>query len=158
LLCLANLHDLRSRYQDAEAIYLQVIERDGRNAMALNNLAWLLALKDGKGDQALLLINRAIDIVGPIPEFLDTRALASLTLGRSDLALADLEESVRPSLAASVLALINFHLVQAYQMAGKPREAAKAWRAAKASGLEATALHPLELKKYQELAGLMDRS
>jgi tetratricopeptide (TPR) repeat protein len=158
LLCLGGLHDLRGRYQNAEATYQQVIERDERSVVALNNLAWLLALGDGNGERALLLINRAIDIAGPVPGLLDTRAVAYLVVGRSDLALADLDESVRPGLGANVLASVNFHRVQAYQMAGKHLEAAKAWRAAKASGLEATLLHPLELKEYEELAGVMDRS
>ena len=41
-------------------------------AMSYNNLAWLLALKDGDGAGSLVDINRAIDLMGPKPDFLDT--------------------------------------------------------------------------------------
>ena len=38
-------------------------------AMSYNNLAWLTALKDGQGKDALANVNRAIELAGPRPTF-----------------------------------------------------------------------------------------
>ena len=48
--------------------------------MALNNLAWLLALQHKNGTEALKFINRAIDLAGPVAELFDTRAIVHLAL------------------------------------------------------------------------------
>ena len=60
------------------------------NVVALNNLAYLLALNGGSQAEALALIQRAIDQAGPDPEMLDTRALVYLKGGQADRAGKDL--------------------------------------------------------------------
>ena len=114
VLCTAGLCELRGRYDDAEAIYRKVLARDARNAVAANNLAWILALREGKGDEALTYIGQAVDVLGPIPELLDTRALAYLAAGQADVALADPREALdRPGLDAKVRSSLYYHLIQA---------------------------------------------
>ena len=56
LLHLAGLHRQRGRYDDAEAAYRLALRRDPNILVALNNLAWLLAVRGGKGDEALGLL------------------------------------------------------------------------------------------------------
>jgi tetratricopeptide (TPR) repeat protein len=146
-LCLANLRELQERYDEAERLYRQILERDGRNAVALNNLAWLLAFQDGKGAEALELIHRAIDSVGPAPALRDTRAVVQVALGRSEPAVQDLEEAI----AAAATAPRWFHLAQAHRLAGNRDAAVTAFRQAEAAGLKAARLHPLERNAYQKL-------
>jgi tetratricopeptide (TPR) repeat protein len=156
--CLASLEEVGGRYEKAEALYRQAIERDPRNAIALNNLAWILALRQGRGEEALALVGRAIDVLGPIPELLDTRAVAALAAGRRDAALADLREALgRTTLDPKVRASLSFHLAQAEAGAGAKEEAEKAWREATSAGLKAELLHGLERPAYDKLARAMGR-
>ena len=96
---LGNIRSLQGRYQDAEALYRQSFARDQTNSGPLTNLAWLLVRREGKGTEALQLVTEAILKDGPTPDLLDTRALAYMAMGQSDLAIKDLEDAVgvRPS-------------------------------------------------------------
>lgn len=144
---LAILRNIQERYREAETLYRQVLARDRRDFVALNNLAWLLALKQAKGTEALDLIREAIELVGPLPDLRDTRALAYLTLGQGDRAVEDLEEAV----AASPAPRTYFHLARAHQLVGNRVAAAAALQQAQAGGLAADNLHPLERPAYQQL-------
>src|SRR5262249_51791481 len=115
--------------------------------VALNNLGWLLALREGKGTEAQALLQAALDSFGPLPSLLDTRAVIYLTLGRSTAAIADLEEAI----AETPKATFYFHLAQAH-LAGKDRDAAlEAFKKAKAQGLRPGQLHALERAAFDRL-------
>jgi tetratricopeptide (TPR) repeat protein len=146
---LANLRSLQGRPKDAEAIYREIYERDKTKGAPLNNLAWLLALQEGRGSEALDLINESIKLDGPDPHRLDTRALAYLALGRPDDAVKDLEGAVAVAPSADAY----FHLAQAHLKAGRRPEAVEAFRKAKDAGLRAETLHPLERDAYRRLNG-----
>ena len=90
--------------------------------MALNNLAWLLAVALGKGAEAEPLIDRAVEVLGPIPALRDTGGIIRLTMDSTAAAVEDLEEAtlVDPS------AVGYFHLARAHQAAGKGSPEAKA--------------------------------
>ena len=122
LLQLADLEKMLDRPQEAEKLYRQVLNLQPRQVVALNNLAWLLAELNAKNDEALTLINRAIEQFGPRPEFLDTRAVVQLNLGQYDTAVADLKQAIEdaPSFAK------NLHLAQAQQKLGNRSAALKA--------------------------------
>ena len=64
-------------------------------ANSYNNLAWLLALKDGQGKDALVDIDHAIKLVGRLPDYLDTRGIIYLGLKRTKIAINDLEIAVK---------------------------------------------------------------
>src|SRR5262249_43112943 len=146
---LGSLHGIRRHYAEAIACYRQVLDREPQNPLALNNLAWILALKEGRGEEALQLIERAMDVVGEIPELLDTRAMARLTLGQAELAAKDMEEAVAQAPSPSHY----FHLARA-QLAVDNRPAAEAaWRKAAALGLKPD---PLERAAYQELQSQLE--
>ncbi len=148
LLQLADLLHLRGRFDDSEAVYRQILDKDNRNVVALNNLAWLLAHKPGKGTEALPLSNRAIEVAGPKADLLDTRAVAYLAIDRSEPAIADLEKAI----ADGPNGYRYFHLARAYRLAKNKEAASEAFRKATASGLEADQLHPVEQVVYRELS------
>ena len=144
---LANVEILQGKFPQAEAIFRKIFEKDKENASSANNLAWLLAIQDGKASEALGLIDQAIQISGQLPMLLDTRATARLALGQVDAAVEDLEEATNSGPSPTRY----FHLAQAYLKANKSREAREALREANVLGLEESKLHPTERNGYRQL-------
>ncbi|HEV3118737.1 MAG TPA: tetratricopeptide repeat protein [Gemmataceae bacterium] len=145
---LAFLREHQRRYAEAEAIYRKILEHDKNNAVAWNNLAYLLVLRGADPEECLDKIENAIKIAGPTPEFLDTRAVIYLALGKSDLAIADLKEAVADGPTSSGY----FHLARAYQMARQQGSATDALAQSQKLGLDAQSLHPLE---REQLLGVL---
>ncbi len=144
---LAALCNLEGRYGEASELYRRVLARDPRDALAMNNLAYLLALREDKGAEALQLLRRAEQAVGELPDLLDTRAVVCLTLGRGEEAVAVLEDLLVEVPSAGGY----FHLAQAYRAARKPAEATVALKKALGMGLKPGDLHPLERPALQKL-------
>jgi tetratricopeptide (TPR) repeat protein len=150
LCCLALIQDFhRGRSAEAARIYRQVLERDPANVMALNNLAMLVSLSEGKYSEALALVGRAIEAAGPEPALLDTRGLVHITANRGDLAMKDLEAAI----ASGPTPYRYFHLAQA-RLAIKDRKVAQdaMARVRSLGGLEPQAVHPLERAAQRKLA------
>src|SRR5262249_26531529 len=148
LLHAADPQDLRGRYGLAEKLYRRVLEGDADNLVALNNLAWLLAERSGKGAEALPLIERAIAVHGPRADLLDTRAAVYLALGQTQQAIADLEQANADSPTSSRW----FHLARAHQLGKNGSAALDALQKAKASGLKLEMLHPVERVTFRKVA------
>jgi cellulose synthase operon protein C len=144
---LADLNDLQGRYAEAIKLYREVLTADPKNVVALNNLGYLLALHGNAPTEAMELLNRAITLVGPTPELVDTRALIQLKLGQPDKAIRDLETA----LADAPLPAASYHLAQAHHLARNTAAARDALLKAKGLGLEADHLHALERPTYQQL-------
>src|SRR5262249_30836121 len=125
----------------------KVIATDPNEVRALNNLAWLLALRNHRGAEALPLIQRAIDIYGPRPDLLDTRALVYLAMDRADQARADLTAAIADTPTAGRY----LHLAHVCEMADDADGAAAALRKAKGLGLKRAQLHPVELAACTKL-------
>ncbi len=140
LVSLADLRDAEAQDAEAEKLYRQVLTRNPRNPLALNNLAWLLAFQPAKAAEALELTDRRLAITGPNPSVLDTRGMVLLKLGRADEAA----QSFSDAAAQNPTAVFYFHLAEAKRAAGQPNEAEKAWLKAKELGFRKTDLHPLE--------------
>jgi tetratricopeptide (TPR) repeat protein len=140
LLALADLEDLRGRYAQAEEYYRRALRKDANSVVALNNLAWLLSQRGGKGEEALPLINRAIELLGRRPDLLDTRALVYLTLNQPERARADLEESI----ADTPTAARYFHLARAHDQGNDAEARTAALTRARELKLERGQLHPVE--------------
>jgi Tfp pilus assembly protein PilF len=148
---LADLRDLQRDYKKSQEYCSKALEQEQNNLVALNNLAWLLS-QDGKAAEALTLINRAIEVGGPRAELLDTRATVQLALGRSDLALADLEAAQPEGQEPPTMLLRK---AQAQKLAGNTQAAIDLLKKADAAkpGLKTLPLHPLEeanLKKLRD--------
>ncbi len=130
------------RFDDAEKLLRRLIAGDPENAEALNTLAWLLAIQDQrKATEALALIERAIEIAGPVAALLDTRAVVRIRAGQAAKAIDDLEgiRASNPAHAASAV-----HLGWAYQLSGQPVDARKAFREADQLGWKLANADPLE--------------
>src|SRR5262249_3427155 len=67
LVALAGVCDHEQHWAEAEALLRKVLETEPGNAVALNNLAWMLACRPGQEAAALELIQRALDGAGPLP-------------------------------------------------------------------------------------------
>jgi tetratricopeptide (TPR) repeat protein len=140
LLSLAELRDLQKRYDEAVSLYREVLKLDPRDVTALNNLAWLLAQKSDGAREALGLIERAIEVNGPAPGLLDTRATVNLARNQPDAAIRDLQEANQESPVAPRL----FQLARAQLNAKNRTAAAKALAEAKRLGFDPKQLHPLQ--------------
>jgi Flp pilus assembly protein TadD len=118
----------QGRSEEAESLYRRILGGSPDDPEALNNLAWLLALRhESKAQEALGLIERAINDQGPIPHLVDTRAVACIRDGQIDRAVQDLTQAQRsdpnnPSFAR--------HLAWAYQLKGRSEEAKRLFQKA----------------------------
>ena len=146
---LANLQERQGLYPQAEELYRRAIEHGDRNGNSYNNLAWLMALRDGGNlKDALEYVNRAIDLKGPKPDFLDTRGIVHLAAGENQLAITDLENAVAGDPSPSKY----FHLAEAYLKANKLIEAKKNWEAANVKKGWEHGLHALEQPTFQKVS------
>ncbi len=147
MMSLANLRERQGKFQDAEELYRREIGRGGDDIIALNNLAWLMALRNDKSGDALKLINQAITRKGPVPELLDTRGVVHLKSGDLQRAVQDLTRAAQLDPSGPKL----FHLAEAYLQANNRQNASQAFEKARAKGLRQEDLHPLEVATYQRL-------
>jgi cellulose synthase operon protein C len=159
LLVIGSLQ-MREHPQDAAQTYREVLAKDENNIIALNNLAVVLALQKVNVDEAQRLVNRAIDIAGPVPAMLDTRALVRMASGQVVAAVADLDEAIQDDPRQT----LYFHRALASWQIGRKgdtpeavretqkRAATEAFREARRLGLKPEGLHPLERADYDALA------
>ncbi|MFV2066833.1 MAG: tetratricopeptide repeat protein [Pirellulales bacterium] len=149
----ALLREGQGRFDEVVQIYEQLLARDdlkGRyRAAILNNLAYVLALQDQRGKDALQFIIEAIDLMGPTADLLDTRGMAKLVVDNPEGAVEDLKLAIAGGATSHKL----FHLAIAQMEAGHPAEARKALQKAEKLGLKADKIRALEKKKYSELIG-----
>jgi tetratricopeptide (TPR) repeat protein len=154
---LAAVYNQQGRFEKTEDTYRVCLKENSRDSLAMNNLAWLLVSrsenvdKDRRGriDDALRLVQRAIDTSGPLPGFLDTRGIVLLQKGDVPGAVRDLEEVV----ADNPTAVGFIHLAMAYSAAENTDRAQEAFR--QAEGLlgprKTDDLPPFEQAKFRDL-------
>jgi Tfp pilus assembly protein PilF len=145
---LAEVRDLGGRHNDALSLYRQILQGEPANVVALNNLAFLMALKKEGLQEASVLIDKAIAIAGPQAPLLDTRAIVVLQQGRVKQAIQDLQQAVAQGGSAEHY----FHMAWAQLQDGNPKAAAHAYAEALDRGLDADKVHALERTVFQELA------
>jgi tetratricopeptide (TPR) repeat protein len=150
---LAELQDVRGRYAGAIALYRRILRLEPHDVFALNNLAYLLALKQESPEEALDLVQKAIDEAGPHAELLDTRGLVYLQGGHAELALRDLRQAIAEGASASRYV----HLAQADLLAEDRQAAGDAYRKATDLGLKLEDVHPLERPAVRQLAADLGR-
>ena len=126
---------------------------DEGNVLALNNLAWLLAWQRRRAPEALMLVNRAIALRGPLGGLLDTRAVIYLALADPERALLDMKQA----LAQQATASRYLHLAQVFWRLDQPITARNVFDRAVAAQLALRDLHPLERAAYLELLESLNR-
>lgn len=148
LLSLAELEESDGRHDQALALYRRALQVEPGNVMALNNLSYLLTVKEDKHAEALELVNELLEAVGPVAEVLDTRGLIHLGAGRPQQARKDFLAALEQDPSAVKL----FHLAWAHQAADERREAQQALARARSKGLKEETLPPLERAAFRKLA------
>jgi len=129
------------RFDESEVHYRRVLARDRYHLESLNNLAWQLALRDpSKTQEALELINRAIEFHGTLTNLVGTRAVVLIRAKQFDQALHELRvakagDPVNPSFSLS--------LAWALHATGSTDEARREFRVANQLGLTAAMRDPL---------------
>lgn len=120
------LLDLGQFYQSAgdlpaaEGAYRKVLARDGNNAVALNNLAYLLGADPGKLDEAIELAERAYRAAPGSPAVGDTLGWILYQKGALDRAETLMTQAVK---AAPDHAELHYHLGMVYLKQGKTADA-----------------------------------
>jgi tetratricopeptide (TPR) repeat protein len=149
----AEMLEVQEKFDESIAAYQKLLARDDVptlvRATALNNLAFILALKSKTPEDlelALNSVNEAIELIGPISDILDTRALVYLKQQQYPLAAEDMKQAVRMNPTASKY----YHLAAALLGAGDEEGAAAAWKQAQAEGIGPDAVSKLE---QQDLEG-----
>lgn len=142
---LADLKDLSGDYQQALGLYEQVLQHDEEDVVALNNLAYLGALLGQDTRRALDLVNKAIEIKGPIGALLDTRGVIYLKRKQYQKAIADLTIAIDENPSASS----RFRLAQAHMLQGNRDESKRVFLAAKDDGMQGDTVHPLEQEEFE---------
>jgi tetratricopeptide (TPR) repeat protein len=154
VLTLAEMENLAGRYDQAIALYRQALGLEQGNLVALNNLAFLLVLKEGKGKsaEAVKLLGQALEAAGPLPELLDTRGLSHLAAGRAEQAVKDCRAAVKQNPTPGGY----FHLAQAQHAAGETRAARETLLRGRKRGLKEEVLHALERPAFRKLSSELE--
>jgi len=113
----------------------------------MNNLAVLQALQGVDLEESLKLVNRAIEIAGPIGPMLDSRATVHLAMRQPDKALEDLNTAI----ADKETPVRLFHRALAHEQGGHKATARADLEKALKAGLTKEMLQPLELPAFEKL-------
>jgi Flp pilus assembly protein TadD len=116
---LALALDNSGRRTEARGVYEAALKYDPNNAMALNNLAFLLADSGGDLDQALTMAQKAKQLLPNVPDVSDTLGLIYLRKNLSDNAVDIFKDLVSKQPNASTF---HYHLGMAFSQKGdKPK-------------------------------------
>jgi tetratricopeptide (TPR) repeat protein len=148
LFAVATMRLLNGRRDEAVSMLRKVLNLEPKNFLVRNNLASLLAERSEGRQEALKLIDEAIDIGGQSVELLDTKGMILLRDDKVSDAIVLLRDAAfRPPSDPRHL----FHLSLAYQKAGKLDEATKTLRRARERSLTTTLLSPDERELLPQL-------
>jgi tetratricopeptide (TPR) repeat protein len=111
---------LQNENPAAEAMLRRVIELNPRHVPALNNLALVASEIPAQREEALRLIDKALEVAGPSAGLLDTKGTILVYSGRSAQAITLLESSIQ---GKDVDPRHHFHLALAYHDTGRAAEA-----------------------------------
>jgi len=149
---LGAAYDRDGRFEEAEQAFRAIIARDPAHAEALNYLGYLLADRGERLDEAISLINRALDVERDNPSYLDSLGWARYRRGEFDKAQEPLERAARALPHTSV---IQDHLGDLYVQLKRFREAVGAFERALAGDRLGIDVAEVERKRARarELAG-----
>jgi len=149
LFAVATWRLVQGQNRQAEELLRQVLVIESRNAMAMNNLATLLAEDSATRDEALQLLDQAIAISGPLAELLDSKGMVLLAQGDSQGAVALLDKAVaRPAPDPRHF----FHLALALRKDGRKPEARQMLEQARRHALNSAVMSPTDRRALAELA------
>ncbi len=117
----------RKQPKDARSLYEQALKYDSHDAVAANNLAWLMATTFEEPESALELARRAHRLAPANAEFCDTLGWIQFQLGRFDDSMESLGDAVR---LQPDDAHVRYHLGMVQSRAGRNKEAVATLKAA----------------------------
>jgi tetratricopeptide (TPR) repeat protein len=123
---------MQNRRDEAIARYQQVLAIDPRAAVAANNLAWLLAEKGERLDEALQLAQTAKSQLPDVAEINDTLGYVYHKKGMSSMAVPPLREAAEKDPANGIY---HYHLGLALAASGDKPGAASSFKRALAATL-----------------------
>lgn len=145
----ASIEERLGSPAETEAIYRRLLASgqlgEEQVARVSANLAWLLTRKETAAEAAELL-DRAIRVLGPDPELLDTRSLVRLSLGQPIRALEDIQAA-----ALEPTPLRSLHLAVIEAANDRLPEARAALDEAKAKGLGDQWLSAADQARLEEI-------
>ncbi|NTW51227.1 MAG: tetratricopeptide repeat protein [Chlorobiaceae bacterium] len=125
---LAMAYDTLGRKKSCREAYGRVLELDGHNTLAMNNLAYLYAEEGLMLSQALQLAQNAVMLDPDNGVFLDTLGWVHYRLGSYDLARQMIEKAIGTGLDEPE---VFRHLAQVYEKLGNPEKAGEMFEKAK---------------------------
>ena len=151
----AALLAIAGNLASARELYGQVIAARPKDFTALNNLAWILALtgKTDERSEALAYIDRAIQVIGPIPTLLDTRAIAYLAIKELDKA----ENDLKLAIGSQQNPVYVYHLACVQLAKNQGAVAKETFLRAKSLGFVPQLLDPLERTMYAQVAPILQK-
>jgi tetratricopeptide (TPR) repeat protein len=151
LAALARVYRAQGKQDLVESTYRTILAASPNNVVALNNLAVLLTLRQSNAEEARRLIERALELGGPSPALLDSRAMVELAAGDPQPAIHDLEEATADEPSPEYY----FHLAQAHLKRNDLNAAGQAIEKGRSLGLDEQSLHPLERDAYQQVLAVL---
>jgi tetratricopeptide (TPR) repeat protein len=143
LIHLSSIQDKAGQYRDSEKTLRELLRRDPENATALNNLGYFLVVRGERLEEAVSLIERAVNIEPTNGNFLDSLGWANYKLGRLEQARAQLEKA---KMYARHNATIYEHLGDVLRDLGRVQEARRHWEKALQLTIEASEVARLKDK------------
>ena len=152
LMLLSKFHMSPASVSQAIRVFDRLLQLEPESAAVLNNLAYVEAFSDHRREQALQHIDQAIASEGPRRQFLDTRAIVLMQLGRIDEARRELEHLT--SLVHSPLYCLHLAVVE--HRLDHPALAKEALRLGREQGFDPAELQPLERGWFDEVRPLYE--
>ncbi|MFN9372254.1 MAG: hypothetical protein ACK6D3_10275 [Planctomycetaceae bacterium] len=152
VLMLAEFKTAPDTLPAAIALYDRLLDLAPNSPVTLNNLAYVESFSLDRREKALEHISKAIDIDQPRIEYIDTRSVVLMQLGRLQEARQDLERitSLIPS------PLYYLHLAVTQYRLKNTEQAVAALRRCQALKLDPAQLPPLEQLWFNEVRSLYD--
>ncbi len=125
-LVLASAQFESGDFKASEITLRALLKQTPRNPMALNNLGYFFVEKNTNLEEALTLIQQAVNIDPNNASYLDSLGWAYFKLGKLDEAETNLKKAVRISPSSTIFE----HLGDVYQKQNKPELAKINWRKA----------------------------
>ncbi len=153
LLEVGALMERWKRFQEAESFLKDSIEKDPKNAIALNYLGYMLAEQSGRYEEALSYVQRALAVDRYNGAYLDSLGFIYLKMG--ELALA--ERNIL--MAAEIYPFdpeIKDHLGDLYYALGDTENAIMEWESALQLNIETPKKIKLKIRNAQSLSPLYE--
>ncbi len=125
-LTLATAQQMSGDFNGAERTLREILKQMPDNPIALNNLGYFLIERDIKFQEALEMIQKAVETDPTNPSYLDSLGWAYFKLGKYEEAEKHLKEALRYDASSTILE----HLGDLYQKQNKSSDAKSHWQKA----------------------------